>query len=162
MSENTTSAKTFAERAATEPTELHKNFAEWIKAQTGYDADLKTVQIVCAMRMDFQKSEENQNALKDRKANAAKKAEEAKAKKLAKLEAELAKLKGEAETDAPKPEEPTEAPKADAADEGEAKAEIAPETPTEDASEAKAEDAPKPVAKKTPARRTRRTSTTAK
>ena len=158
MSENTTTAKTFAERAATEPTELHKNFAAWIKAQTGYDADLKTVQIVCAMRMDFQKSDENQNALKDRKANAAKKAEEAKAKKLAKLEAELAKLKGEeaAAEDAPKPEEPTEAPKADAADEGEAKAEIAPETPTEDASEVKADDKPKPV------RRTRRTTTAKK
>lgn len=159
MSENTTSAKTFAERAATEPTELHKNFAAWIKEQTGYDADLKTVQIVCAMRMDFQKSEQNQAALKERKANAAKKAEEAKARKLAKLEEELAKLKGEAATeDAPKPEEPTEAPKADAADEGEAKAEIAQETPTEDASEAKAE----PAKKAAPARRTRRTTTAKK
>lgn len=160
MSENTAkTAKTFVERAAAEPTELHKAFAKWIEEQTGFTPDLKTVQLVTTMRMDFQKSEENQAALKDRKANAAKKAEEAKARKLAKLEAELAKLKGEAATeDAPKPEEATEAPKADAADEGEAKAEIAQETPTEDASEAKTE----PAKKAAPARRTRRTTTAKK
>ncbi|MGO4428964.1 hypothetical protein AB4Z54_62105, partial [Streptomyces sp. MCAF7] len=94
MSEST-NAKSFAERAQSEPTDLHKNFAEWIKEQTGYEPDLKTVQIVCAMRMDFQRSEENQADLKARKQAAAKKkADEAKARK-AKLEAQLKKLQEE-------------------------------------------------------------------
>src|SRR6478752_3784021 len=114
MSENTTTnAKTFAERAATDPTALHKAFAEWIKANTGYDADLKTVQIVCAMRMDIQRSEENQNSLKARKEEAAKAKAEAAAKKKAKLLAELAQLeadaKAETQTEAPAAEEPAKA-----------------------------------------------------
>jgi len=150
MSENTTTnAKTFAERAAAEPTDLHVAFTAWLKEKTGIDVDLKTVQLVTTMRMDFQKSDENQAALKDRKANAAKKADEAKAKRLAKLEAELAKLKGEeAAADEAKPEEPTETPKADAEPEGEAK--------DENGAEEATEAAPEPV-KKAPARRTRRT-----
>src|SRR5690242_7389172 len=107
MAENTTpSKKTFAERAAAEPTELHKAFAKWIEEKTGFTPDLKTVQLAVTMRMEFQSSEENQKALAERKAEAAKKAEEAKARKLAKLEAELAKLKGEQAADEPKPEEP--------------------------------------------------------
>lgn len=154
MAENTTpSKKTFAERAAAEPTELHKAFAKWIEEKTGYTPDLKTVQLVTTMRMDFQKSEENQTALKDRKAEAAKKAEEAKARKLAKLEAELAKLKGEQAADEPKPEEPAEAPKADAEPTGEGDG--------ENGAEAATEAAPEPK-KAAPARRTRRTAATKK
>lgn len=149
---NTPSKKTFAERAAAEPTELHKAFAKWIEEKTGVTPDLKTVQLAVTMRMDFQSSEENQKALAERKAEAAKKAEEAKARKLAKLEAELAKLKGEDASDEPKPEEPAEAPKADAEPKGEDKAENAPEAATEGSEEPKAEDKPKPV------RRTRRTA----
>lgn len=150
---NTPSKKTFAERAAAEPTDLHKQFADWLKEKTGVDVDLKTVQLVTVMRMDFQSSEENQKALAERKAAAAKKAEEAKARKLAKLEAELAKLKGETAADEPKPEEPAEAPTAEAEPTGEAEAENGAETATEAADEPKAEDKPKQ-----PVRRTRRTA----
>jgi len=150
---NTPSKKTFAERAATEPTELHKAFAKWIKEQTGFEPDLKTVQLVTTLRMDFQKSDENQAALKERKEAAAKKEAEAKAKRLAKLEAELAKLKGEDAADEPKPEEPAEAPKADAEPKGEADG--------ENGAEAATEAAPEPK-KATTARRTRRTAATKK
>lgn len=153
---NTPSKKTFAERAATEPTDLHKAFAEWIEAKTGIKPDLKTVQLAVTLRMDFQSSEENQEALKARKAEAAKKAEEVKARKLAKLEAELAKLKGGEAKDEAKPEEPAEAPKDDAEPKGEAEGENAPEAATEASEEPKAEDKPKPV------RRTRRTTTAKK
>jgi hypothetical protein len=111
MTENTNTKKTFAERAATEPTELHKRFADWLKAQTGVDVDLKTVQLVTTMRMDFQRSEDNQTALADRKAQAAKAEADRVAKRKAKLEAELAKLKGAV---AEKPvEKAEEAPVAD-------------------------------------------------
>jgi len=154
MAENTTpSKKTFAERAAAEPTELHKAFAKWIEEKTGYTPDLKTVQLAVTMRMDFQSSEENQKALAERKAEAAKKAEEAKARKLAKLEAELAKLKGGEQKDEAKPEEPAEAPKADA--------EPTAEGDGENGAEAATEAAPEPK-KATTARRTRRTAATKK
>lgn len=147
---NTPSKKTFAERAAAEPTELHKAFAKWIEEKTGVTPDLKSVQLAVTLRMEFQASEENQTALKARKAEAAKAAEVAKAKKLAKLEAELAKLKGEQATeDEAKPEEPAEAPKADAEPTGEAE--------VENGAEAATEAAPEPK-KAAPARRTRRTT----
>lgn len=149
MTENMSNKKSFADRAATEPTELHKQFAAWLKERTGVEVDLKTVQLVTTLRMDFQRSEENQTALKDRKAAAATKAETDKAKKLAKLEAELAKLKGETATETATPEEPAEAPKDEAEPKGEADPENAPEAATEAAPEPK---------KATPARRTRRTA----
>lgn len=156
MTENTASKKkTFEERAASKPTELHEAFAKWIEMETGYKPDLKTVQLAVSLRMDFQKSAENQASLAERKAEAKKKAEEAKAKKLAKLQAELAKLKGEeaapVETEE-KPEEPAEAPK----DESEAPAEEAVENAPEEAAEPVEEAAP--VAKPR-VRRTRRTTT---
>ncbi|MFE3516669.1 hypothetical protein [Streptomyces sp. NPDC059166] len=91
----TTNAKSFEERAASEPTELHKNFAEWLFVQTGVKPDLKTVQLVCSMRMDFQRSEENQKHLADRKKAAADKAAKAKAAKIAKAKETLAKLQAE-------------------------------------------------------------------
>jgi len=150
---NTPGKKTFAERAAAEPTELHKAFAKWIEEKTGVTPDLKTVQLVTTMRMDFQRSDENQKALTERKAEAAKKAEEAKARKLAKLEAELAKLKGGEATDEAKPEEPAEAPKDEAEPKAEAEGENGAETATEAVEEPKAEDKPK-----APVRRTRRTA----
>lgn len=124
MSENTSKTKSFADRAATDPTALHKAFAEWIKANTGYDADLKTVQIVCAMRMDFQRSEENQGSLKARKEEAAKAKAEAAAKKKAKLLAELAKLEADAKA------EPTEEP-AKATEEVKGESPEAPEAPAQ-------------------------------
>lgn len=148
MSETTATKKTFAERAAAEPTDLHKLFAKWIEEKTGVTPDLKSVQLAVTLRMEFQASDENQAALKERKADAAKKAEEAKARKLAKLEAELAKLKGEAvEADEAKPEEPAEAPKADAEPEAEADGENGAEAATEAVEEPK---------KAAPVRRTRR------
>ena len=144
MTENkTTNAKTFAERAAAEPTDLHKQFAAWIAEKTGVTPDLKTVQLAVTLRMDFQRSEDNQEALVARKAKAADEKKAAAAKRLAKLEAELAKLKGETVEEA--------APAAPA----EVAEPVAPEAPAE-AQEA----APEPAA--TPAKpvRRRRTATT--
>lgn len=104
MSENTNTKKTFAERAAAEPTDLHKRFADWLKAQTGVDVDLKTVQLVTTLRMDFQKSDDNQTALAERKAKAAEEAAKKAAARKAKLLAELAKLEGETVVEEPAPE----------------------------------------------------------
>ena len=94
-------AKSYEERATSAPTELHKRFAEWLEIETGVKVDLKTVQLVCSMRHDYQKSEANQAHLAERKQKAAadKKARAA-AKKL-KLEAQLAKLQGELAAAAP-------------------------------------------------------------
>lgn len=48
------------------PTDLHERFAEWIEEQTGYEPDLKTVQLACVLRIDFQRSDENQAVLEER------------------------------------------------------------------------------------------------
>lgn len=96
MSENKT-PKTIAERAAVAPTELHIRFQQWLKAETGIDADLKTIQLAVIFRMDFQASPANQAVLADRKAKAAADKKASAARKKAKLEAELAKLTGKAE-----------------------------------------------------------------
>jgi len=106
-------AKSYEERATSAPTELHKRFAEWLEIETGVKVDLKTVQLVCSMRHDYQKSEANQSHLQERKQKAAadKKARAA-AKKL-KLEAQLAKLQGElaaVETPAAAPVVPASTP----------------------------------------------------
>lgn len=94
----TTAAKTIAERASVEPTELHKHFAEWLTAQTGIEVDLKTVQLAVIFRMDFQASPENQAVLAAKKAAAVANKKASAARKKAKLEAELAKLTGKTET----------------------------------------------------------------
>lgn len=148
MSENTSSKKTFAERAATEPTELQKRFADWIKEQTGVDVDLKSVQLACALRMDFQKSEENQDALKARKDAAAKAATDKLVAKRAKLEAELAKLNGTAAT-ATEPAKVAE-PVVDAA-----------ETPAGAAPDGLGDDKSEPAEPKAPAQRKPRVRRTA-
>lgn len=86
-----------------EPSELHKNMAAWLKETTGYDADLKTVQLVASLRIKFQRSEQNQEDLEARReaaeAKVAARAEAAvaraaaaEAKKAAKAEADAAKL----------------------------------------------------------------------
>ncbi|AVP41423.1 hypothetical protein SEA_YARA_89 [Streptomyces phage Yara] len=93
MSENKT-PKTIAERAAAAPTDLHLRFQQWLKAETGIDADLKTIQLAVIFRMDFQASPANQAVLADRKAKAAADKKASAARKKAKLEAELAKLTG--------------------------------------------------------------------
>lgn len=94
--------KNYEAIAAKAPTQLHEDFAHWLFIQTGVKVDLKTVQLVTVLRMDFQASPENQKNLADRKAKAAAAKKASAARKKAKLEAELAKLKG----DAGKAEEP--------------------------------------------------------
>lgn len=84
--------KNLEARATAAPTQLHKDFAEWLFIQTGVKVDLKTVQLVTVMRHDFQKSEENQKALAARKASAAKAKKASAAKKAAKLAESLAKV----------------------------------------------------------------------
>lgn len=103
----TTAAKTIAERASVEPTELHKHFAEWLTAQTGIEVDLKTVQLAVIFRMDFQASPENQAVLAAKKAAAVAAKKSSAARKKAKLEAELAKLTGKTVATT---EEPTDTP----------------------------------------------------
>lgn len=53
-----------------EPTELHVKFAEWITEKTGYEVDLKSVQLATALRMPFQASPENQEHLEERRKRA--------------------------------------------------------------------------------------------
>lgn len=89
--------KNYEALAAKAPTQLHEDFAQWLYIQTGVKVDLKTVQLVTTLRMDFQASPENQAKLAERKANAAAAKKASAAKKKAKLEAELAKLAGKAE-----------------------------------------------------------------
>lgn len=69
-----------ADVAAKAPTDLHKNMAKWLEETTGYAPDLKTVQLVCSMRMEFQASEANQADLAQRRAAAIAKQEERVAK----------------------------------------------------------------------------------
>lgn len=88
-------AKSYSDRAASEPTDLHRNFAEWIEAKTGVKPDLKTVQLAVSLRMDFQASPENQAHLKDRKAAAVAKRKADAAARKAKLEAQLAKIQAD-------------------------------------------------------------------
>lgn len=90
---NTTTRKNFEALATAEPTELQKRFAEWIYIQTGVRPDMKSVQLACALRMDFQASPENQAHLAEKRANAAAAKKASAERKKAKLEAELAKLK---------------------------------------------------------------------
>lgn len=90
MSEN----KNYEARAAAAPTALHEAFAHWLFIQTGVKVDVKSVQLACSMRMDFQASPENQANLAERKAKAAAAKKASASRKKAKLEAELLKLAG--------------------------------------------------------------------
>lgn len=63
------------------PTPLQEHFAEWIQDKTGYEPndveDFATgVQLATALRMEFQRSPENQQRLEERRAAAEEKAEE--------------------------------------------------------------------------------------
>lgn len=82
-----------ADVAAKAPTDLHKNMAKWLLETTGYEPDLKTVQLVCSMRMEFQASDANQADLAARRAAAIKKQEE----RVAKAKAAAAKAVERAE-----------------------------------------------------------------
>jgi membrane protein involved in colicin uptake len=46
-----------------EPTALHEEFVAWLKTNTGVDCDLKSVQLATVLRMEFQRSEQNQKRL---------------------------------------------------------------------------------------------------
>ena len=72
------SEKDFAELAKKPATDLHIRFTAWLERETGITGlDVKTVQLACIFRHDFQASAENQDALEaQRKAT-----EEAKAAK---------------------------------------------------------------------------------
>lgn len=101
MTENTNSKKSFEDRAKAEPTQLHRDYADWLFYKTGVKVDLKAVQIACIFRAEFQKSPENQKALADRKAKAAADKKASAERKKAKLLAELAKLNGAVIENAP-------------------------------------------------------------
>lgn len=64
-----------------EPNDLHVRFADWIERNSGCEVDLKTVQLVTASRMMFQKSDENQKHLAERR-EAAERAKEEKAARM--------------------------------------------------------------------------------
>lgn len=53
--------------AEKEPTQLHKNFAEWVEKETGVEVDLKTLQMAVVLRIPFQRSEANQEHIAERK-----------------------------------------------------------------------------------------------
>lgn len=95
VEETTVETKVYpkADVAAKAPTDLHKNMAKWLLETTGYEPDLKTVQLVCSMRMEFQASDANQADLAARRAAAIKKQEE----RVAKAKAAAAKAVERAE-----------------------------------------------------------------
>ncbi len=41
------------------PTDLHEDFAKWLESEVGIEVDLKTVQVVCVLRMVYQRSQAN-------------------------------------------------------------------------------------------------------
>ena len=50
-----------------EPTDLVIRFAEWLEDNSGYKVDMKSVHLATAARMMFQKSDENQKVLEERR-----------------------------------------------------------------------------------------------
>ncbi len=111
----------YSDIAAKDPTPLHEAFTEWILEQTGYEADLKTVQLAVVMHPRFQKSKFNKQRNAARieagKAEKARRAEDrAKAAEERKIKNEAAKVERE------RAAEEAKAAKAKAADEKAAKA----------------------------------------
>jgi len=97
MTEQT--ADRFEKLVDKDPSDLHERFAEWLVDKTGYeDVDTKTVQLACSLRIEFQKSPENQAVLAEKRAAA----EEAEAKREEKREAREQKKREEAEAKAKK------------------------------------------------------------
>lgn len=86
-----------------EPTTLHSDFAEYIQEETGYEADLKSVQLATLLRMDFQKSEKNQARIQASREAKAEALEERARKKAEREEKRAAKeaAKAEKSTKAP-------------------------------------------------------------
>ena len=52
---------------AKKPSDLHERYADWLQEHAGYKVDLKSVQLAVSLRHVFQKSDENQLALKDQR-----------------------------------------------------------------------------------------------
>lgn len=96
-----------------EPTQLHTDFVDYIRSETGYtDVDPKTVQLSVLLRMDFQRSEQNQARISASKAG---KQEAIAARQAKKAEREAARLEKQAAKEAkanePKAEKPAKAAK---------------------------------------------------
>lgn len=54
-----------------DPSELHELCAEWIQDRTGYEMDLRTVQLVLVLYSKFQRSPENKADIEERRKRAA-------------------------------------------------------------------------------------------
>lgn len=124
----------FAHLVEKDPTDLHVRFADWLADNTGLDRDEideKTVQLACSLRIEFQKSPENQANLEARRA-AAEKADE---ERLARAE-ERKKKREQAEVE--------KAAKAEAKKAAAAKPKAAPVAKDED----EAEETPAPRARR--------------
>lgn len=83
------SSAPLAHMAEKEPTALHVGFKDWLERQTGLtNLDLKSIQLATVLRMEYQRSDENQarlSASKQARADAdAARAEKRAAKKTAK------------------------------------------------------------------------------
>lgn len=63
-------------RLEREPSEMHKLLANWIEEQTGYEPDLKTVQLVSTMRNEFRRTSTYLEFREREKAEKAEKASE--------------------------------------------------------------------------------------
>ncbi len=134
-----------------DPSELHTTFVDYIKEETGFDADPKTVQLAVLLRMEFQRSDMNQSRLasgKEARESAAQERADRKAEREEKREAREAERAEKAEA-----REKAKAEKATAAKE--TKAAPAKKTAAPAAKKAPAKTTTAP-AKKAPARRPRR------
>lgn len=117
-----------------------ERFVDYIKAQTGVDVDPQSVQLGSALRGAFQKSDENQQAIADRKVEIEREAEERAQRKADRI----AKREEREAAKAARAEERANAPKA----EPKAKAAPAAKKPAAKPAATKPTPAKKPVAKK--------------
>jgi hypothetical protein len=74
----------YGEYVDKEPTAVHKACAEWIEEMTGYEVDIDTLKLTLLLYNRFQKSEGNQERIRQSKENAARLAEEREARPAAK------------------------------------------------------------------------------
>jgi len=106
-----------------QPTDTIQRFIDWVEKEIGYEMDPMTAQLSSALRISFQKSEDNQSHLRQRREdlannkvqakanreNAKSAREDLKAKRAAKAEAKAAKPAAKAQ----KPPAPEKAPAED-------------------------------------------------
>jgi hypothetical protein len=97
-----------------EPSQVHENFAEYVSEMVGYEADIKTIQLVIALYQKFQKTPEQQKFNADKKAAsaeaAAARAEKRAAAEKAEVSTPKARTTGRAKLAAVAAEEEEEAP----------------------------------------------------